>query len=89
MRPADTSPEAWRVYLDIIRQMTPAQKMRRTLEWSAEIRLFAEAGLRERFPQADEREIFLRSARMRLGADLFRKVYGDVLPHDEPLRDDH
>ena len=83
MCPRDTSPEAWKVYLDIQRRMTPEERFRRCLEWSEIVRGFAEAGLRERYPAADDQEILLRYARVTLGKDLFRKAYGNVLP-DEP-----
>jgi hypothetical protein len=86
LRPADTSPEAWEVFLDIQRRMTPGEKFGRALEWSALTRAFAEAGLRRRWPGADSREILLRYARLSLGEELFRKAYGDALPEDEPAR---
>ncbi len=38
--------------------------------------LLAEAGLRRRFPEADDREIFLRRVRLILGKELFEKAYG-------------
>ena len=84
MRPADTSPEAWKVFLEIQRRMSPEEKMARALEWSEVVRRFAEAGLRERYPNADDHEILLRYARMTLGEELFRQAYGDALP-DEPV----
>jgi hypothetical protein len=84
MRPADTTPEAWKVFLDIQRRMTPGEKLQRTLEWSAAVRRFAEAGLRQRYPHADEHEILLRYARLTLGRELFCKAYGDALPEDGP-----
>jgi hypothetical protein len=56
--------------------MSPSEKLQRTLEWSDIIRKFAEAGMRQRCPNADERAIFLRMARQNLGPELFRKVYG-------------
>jgi hypothetical protein len=87
MCPEDTSPEAWKVYLEIQRRMTPGEKLARCLEWSEVTRRFAEAGLRQQYPLADDREILLRYARMTLGAELFHKAYGDVLP-DEPTRRD-
>ena len=67
MRPRDTSPEAWKVFLDIQRRMPPEVKLQRTLEWSELGRRFAEAGLRERYPRAHEHEILLRYARLTLG----------------------
>jgi hypothetical protein len=45
MCPADTSPEAWKVFLDLQRKMSPSEKLRRTLEYSDMIRKFAEAGI--------------------------------------------
>jgi hypothetical protein len=77
MCPADTSPEAWKVLIGLLRKMSPSEKLQRTLEYSDMIRKFAEAGMRQRHPNADEREIFLRMARQNLGSELFRKVYGD------------
>ena len=82
MRPADTSPEAWRQYWDILRRMSPEEKLQRAFDLSRMVRTLAEAGLRERFPHADEREIFFRRVRQEWGAALFRRVYGDVLPDD-------
>jgi hypothetical protein len=87
MCPDDTSPEAWKVFLEIQRRMTPAEKIARCLEWSEIGRAFAEAGLRQQYPGADDHEILLRFARMTLGPDLFRKAYGDALT-DEPDRRD-
>jgi hypothetical protein len=83
MRPADTSPEAWRVFLEIQSRMTPAEKMRRALELSHTVRKLGEAGVRQRYPDASGHEIFLRTARLTLGDELFRKVYGDVLPGED------
>jgi len=82
MRPADTSPEAWKVYVDLHRRMSPSEKLRRTFEWSRTIRKASEAGMRRRYPEADDREIFLRSALMNLGPELFRTVYGEI-PFDD------
>ena len=82
MRPADTSPEAWEVLTTLQRRMPPSEKMQLAFEWSEIIRQFAEAGLRQRYPLASEREIFLRFARQSLGEALFRQVYGSELGDD-------
>ena len=79
MRPADTSPEAWKVFVDLMRKMSPEEKLQRTFEFSAMVRQLGEAGLRQKYPQAGEREIFLRAARQNLGADLYARVYGAEL----------
>ena len=86
MRPADTSPEAWKVFINLHRQMSPSEKLRRTFAYSAFVQSLAEGNLRRLYPQASEREIFLRSARQRLGAELFRKVYGEELPDERAAR---
>ena len=80
MCPADTSPEAWEVVLDLQRKMSPSQRLQCALDWSEVVRGFSDAGLRRRYPNADEREIFLRSARANLGNELFEKIYGNALP---------
>jgi len=82
MRPRDTSPEAWKFQLDLIRKMTPEERLARAIEYSAFVRAFAESGIRTRYPNASEREVFLRCARHRLGVELFRKVYGNELEDD-------
>ncbi len=82
MRPADTSPEAWEVFLELQRRMSPAERLWRALEYSEFVRSLAEAVLREQYPLASDREIFLREARQRLGEELFRKAYGEELPDD-------
>lgn len=86
MRPADTSPEAWKIFLDLQRRMPPGEKIRRAMEYSAAVASLAEGVLRQHYPQAGGREIFLRAARQRLGGELFRKAYGGELPDDEPTR---
>jgi hypothetical protein len=83
MCPADTTAQAWRVFLDVQRRMSPAEKIQRVFELSEMVQSAAEAGLRQKYPQADAREIFLRATRQRLGADLFGKVYGNLLPEYE------
>lgn len=80
MRPADTSPEAWKVYLEAQRRLTPGEKLQRILERSEMARRMTEAELRRKYPDAGDREIFLRRVRRELGPDLFLRVYGDALP---------
>ena len=77
MRPRDTSPEAWNVLMDLIRKIPPEEKLRRALELTAAARNLSEAGIRQAYPDAGEREIFLRLAQRQLGDELFQKVYRD------------
>jgi hypothetical protein len=60
MRPADTTPEAWAVFMDIRRRMTPSEKFQKALEWNELGRQLMQAGLRQRYPAAGDHEIFLR-----------------------------
>ncbi len=76
MRPLDTSPEAWAVFLDIQKRMTPGEKIARVFELSARVKAMAEAGLRQRYPEASDEEIRMRAIRQRLGDELFEKAYG-------------
>ena len=76
MRPRDTSPEAWKFQMELMRKMTPEEKLRRAIEFTDSIRKLGEAGIRRAHPQASEREIFLRIAQQQLGKD-FQKVFGD------------
>ena len=84
MRPRDTSPEAWKVFLDLQRRMTPSEKMERVLELSDRLRGFVESGVRATYPEADEHEIFLRVTRLVLGPEMFRRAYGDPLSEHAP-----
>jgi len=86
MCPADTSPDAWKVFLEIQRRLSPAVKLRRAraLELPALVRGAAEAGLRGLYPLAREREIFLRTARLALGEELFQQAYGNAILSDGP-----
>jgi hypothetical protein len=79
MRPADTSPEAWQVWLELVRKMTPAERLQRALDLSETVRELGKAGIREAHPDASEREVFLRFAQRQLGDELFRKVYSNEL----------
>ncbi len=74
------------MYLEIQRRLTPAEKFAQVLEFSSMALSAAEQAMRRQHPNASDREIFLRLVRRRLGSDLFKRVYGDELPDDEPPR---
>jgi len=89
MRPSDTSPEAWRILLDIYQRMTPDEKLQRTLDEKLQrtldmsdfLRSACESGVRAEYPEASQREIFLRVTQRTLGKELFATVYGaNALP---------
>ena len=76
MRPRDTSPEAWKVQMDLMRKIPPEEKLRRAIEFTSMVSNLSEAGIRQAYPEAGEREIFLRLAQRKLGAN-FQKVFGE------------
>ena len=63
--------------MDLMRKMSPEEKLQRTVEYTATVRKLGEAGVRQAYPDASEREIFLRVAQRQLGGELFQKVFGD------------
>ena len=76
MRPADTSPEAWKVFVDLHRQMDPSRKLETVFGLSDSLWSLAQACVRREYPDADDREIFLRTAARRLDAETMRRAYG-------------
>ena len=76
--PSDTSREAARIQIEIWRSMTPRQKAEAVDALSRSVREMAMAGIRQRHPQANERECFLRYAVLTLGKDLAVKAYPEA-----------
>jgi hypothetical protein len=62
--------------MDLMRTIPPEEKLRRAVEFTAMVRNLGEAGIRQAYPAASEREIFLRVAQRQLGHE-FQKVFGD------------
>ena len=56
--------------------MTGAQKIALVEERNAMTRALTEQRVREQFPEADDREVFLRVVSTWLEPDLMRKAYG-------------
>ena len=63
--------------MDLMRKISPEEKLRRAIEYTAMMRRLCEAGIREKYPGAGEREIFLRLAQRQLAGELFEKIFGD------------
>lgn len=73
---SDTDPRAMEVWLDILRRKTPGERIAMALEMSEFAARLSESGVRVRHPNASEREIFLRSAALRLPRELMIRAYG-------------
>ncbi len=56
--------------------MSPAEKAARVADLTRAACTLTLAGLRQRHPGADERELLLRLAVLRLGADVVSRAYG-------------
>jgi hypothetical protein len=73
---SDTDPRALKVFLELQRKMTPAEKVAAVFELSDLLMRLSETGVREQYPGADEREVFLRAAARRYDRETMMKVYG-------------
>ena len=73
---SDTSPEAMRVFVDLHRRMPVTQKAATVLEMTEMLYRLSLADVRRCYPQAGEREAFLRMAARRLDRDLMIRAYG-------------
>lgn len=62
------------------RRMAPADKVQHVVELTQGACLLALAGLRARHPGADEPELLLRLAVLRLGPELVERAYGWRVP---------
>ena len=71
----DTDPKTEKVWLEMLRAAPPAKKcaMITALHQAAEE--LALAGLRRRYPHADERELKLRLGALRLGRETMIRVF--------------
>ena len=76
--PRDTSLEAFRTQLEIYRQMSPEARLEQALQWSEQVQELGRIGIRLRHPEYTDREVQLSSIRLRLGNELFRRVYPGV-----------
>lgn len=72
----DTDPRAMEVWLELLRAKTPGEKIEMTFALTGFAMQMAQSGVRERYPEASEREVFLRTAALRIPRELMIKAYG-------------
>ncbi|MGA7195393.1 MAG: hypothetical protein WBW94_17375 [Anaerolineales bacterium] len=75
---SDTHPKMEALQIQLWRQASPTRKMHMLAQLNASARLLAMAGLRSRYPTADEVELRRRLAGLLLGEELARKVFGEI-----------
>lgn len=73
---ADTDPRVMEVWIDTLRRRSFDEKLAMVFEMIEMGMELTRRGVRMRHPEADEREVFLRAAAIRLGRDLMIRAYG-------------
>jgi hypothetical protein len=71
----DTDPRAMEVWLELLRQKPPGERLATTLGLADLALKMAEAGVRKMHPQAPDREVFLRVASRHLPRELMIRAY--------------
>ena len=72
----DTTPEALAKQFEILRRISPADKLAMTFEFIDNVRQRCKAGILHRHPDWDEDQVQRAYAKMVLGITLFNEVYG-------------
>jgi hypothetical protein len=73
--PADTTAEAARVHLEIIRRLSPERRLELAIGMSDFLREVTVAGVRARHPDYSDHQVQVAVARLMLGEALFQKVH--------------
>jgi len=73
---SDTDPRAMEVWLRVLRGKSAGERILIAFELSDFAIRMAESGVRARYPGASEREVFLRTAALRLPRELMIRAYG-------------
>ena len=74
LRARDTSEAAFEQQFEVLRAMTPGERLAIGAAMSDEIRVLAEAGIRARHPAHTDAEVADALARILLGPELAQKV---------------
>jgi len=73
---ADTDAKAFEVLMELQRKMSPGDKLACALQMAGMWMRLTEENVRQLYPHASEREVFLRSAARRLDRDTMIRAYG-------------
>ena len=74
----DTSEQAFRVQVDVLRRLGVDGRARLTFELCESLRRTVEAGVRHRHPDYDARTVRLAATRIAIGDHLFRAAFPGV-----------
>jgi hypothetical protein len=75
---ADTTAEFERRQVETWRGLSAVERLRLVSDATRAVTNLSLAGIRARYPQASERECFLRLAAIRLGVETTRRIYPDA-----------
>ncbi len=73
---ADTDPRAMEVWLELLRRMTPGEKIAASLNAAQFVLQMYEMGVRRLYPDADDSEVLRRVAARHLPRELVIRAYG-------------
>lgn len=74
----DTVPRQQARYIELLRAQPPEDRLRKAGALTRAVRRMAEAGIRQRFPEADDTEVRVRLAVRLYGRDVALRLFG---PH--------
>ena len=75
---SDTHPVVTAMQIELMRRLTPAQKLAMVAQLSHTVRTLALSGLKSCYPDEPPEKLKRRLADLILGADLAREVYGPL-----------
>ena len=76
--PYDTSLHSANVQDDVLRKMDIRQRAEMTFELSDNVRRLAEAGVRSRHPEYDDKMVGMAVTKLMIGDSMFKEVFGDI-----------
>jgi hypothetical protein len=72
----DTDPKALEVFLSLQRQMTGPEKIAAVFQMNEMLWQLAKSSVQQQYPQARDREVFLRTAARFHDSETMKRVYG-------------
>ncbi len=76
--PYDTSLHSANVQDDVLRKMDIRQRAEMTFELSDNVHRLAEAGVRSRHPEYDDKMVGMAVTKLMIGDSMFKEVFGDI-----------
>ena len=72
----DTEPQRRDRYIELLRAQSPVDRLRKAGALTRAVRQMAEAGIRQRYPGADDTEVRVRLAVRLYGRDVAVRLFG-------------